>query len=76
MCQLFFDGKIEESAALQLKMMGLVDALFADVNPIPVKKAMNMLGWNAGSCRLPLIDPDEKVVDLLRSQMTKCGISK
>ncbi|MBQ8670773.1 MAG: 4-hydroxy-tetrahydrodipicolinate synthase [Oscillospiraceae bacterium] len=75
-CQLFFDGKIEESAALQLKLMGLVDALFADVNPIPVKKAMNMLGWNAGACRLPLVDPDDKVVDLLRSQMTRCGISK
>ena len=75
-CRLFFDGKIEESAALQLKLMGLVDALFADVNPIPVKKAMNMLGWNAGACRLPLVDPDDKVVDLLRPQMTRCGISK
>jgi len=75
-CRLFFEGKIAESSALQLKLMGLVDALFADVNPIPVKKAMNMLGWNAGACRLPLVDPDDKVVDLLRSQMTRCGISK
>ena len=76
MCQLFFDGKVQEAADLQIKMMGLVDALFADVNPIPVKKAMNMLGWNAGSCRLPLVDPDDRVVDLLRKEMTRCGIGK
>jgi 4-hydroxy-tetrahydrodipicolinate synthase len=76
MCQLFFDGKTAEAAELQIKMMGLVDALFADVNPIPVKKAMNMIGWNAGPCRLPLVEPDEKVVELLRKQMTRCGISK
>jgi len=76
MCQLFFEGKTAEAAAMQIKMMGLVDALFADVNPIPVKKAMNMLGWKAGPCRLPLVEPDDKVVDLLRTQMTRCGISK
>ena len=76
MCQLFFDGKVQEAADLQIKMMGLVDALFADVNPIPVKKAMNMLGWNAGPCRLPLVDPDDRVADLLRKEMTRCGIGK
>ena len=75
-CQLFFDGKVKESAALQLKLIGLIDALFADVNPIPVKKAMNMLGWNAGACRLPLVEPDERVTELLRSQMSDCGIHK
>ena len=72
MCQLFFEGKTTEAAELQIKMMGLVDALFADVNPIPVKKAMNMLGWQAGPCRLPLVEPDEKVVDLLRKNGPGC----
>lgn len=54
-CRLFFEGKAAESAALQLRLMPLITALFSDVNPIPVKEAMNILGWNAGPCRLPLV---------------------
>ena len=54
-CQLWFDGKTAESTALQLRMLELCEALFCDVNPIPVKAAMNMLGYNAGECRLPLV---------------------
>ena len=75
-CQLYFDGKTAESAALQIKLIGLIDALFADVNPIPVKKAMNLLGWQAGSCRLPLVDPSDAVVELLREQMARCGVTR
>ena len=37
----------------------LADALFCEVNPIPVKYAMNVLGWEAGSCRLPLVEPSD-----------------
>ena len=56
MCQLWFEGKTAESARLQLESMGLCKAMFCDVNPIPVKAAMNMMGWNAGpaGCRWPL----------------------
>ncbi len=75
-CRLFFDGKLKESADIQIKMMGLIRALFADVNPIPVKKAMNLMGWKAGECRLPLVGPDEKITELLRREMTMCKISK
>ncbi len=53
-CQLYFDGKIKESLALQLEYMALHNALFCDVNPIPVKQAVSYLGYDAGPCRLPL----------------------
>ena len=61
MCQLWFDGKIKESAAMQLELNELCSALFCDVNPIPVKAAMNMLGWDAGDCRLPLVEPTKQI---------------
>ena len=53
-CQLYFDGKVKESARLQLEYMDLIHALFIDVNPIPVKDAMNQMGFAAGPCRMPL----------------------
>lgn len=53
-CQLFFDGKIEQSRQLQLELLELINALFSNVNPIPVKQAMNLMGYRCGSCRLPL----------------------
>ena len=56
-CQAFFDGDTAKACALQLEMLPLEEALFCEVNPIPVKYAMNVLGWNAGECRLPLVEP-------------------
>lgn len=73
-CSLWFEGKTQESLALQLKAIPLCKALFADVNPIPVKWAMNRLGWKAGPCRLPLIDPSESVQHQLEQAMTEFGI--
>lgn len=58
-CQLFFDGKLKESTALQLKLLRIMKTLFIDVNPIPVKEAMNMLGMNVGGCRLPLVEMED-----------------
>lgn len=60
-CAQWFAGNTQESLALQLKAMPLCKALFADVNPIPVKWAMNRLGWQAGPCRLPLVEPSAAV---------------
>ena len=54
-CAKWFAGETAESLSMQLKAVPLIKALFADVNPIPVKWAMNRLGWNAGDCRLPLL---------------------
>lgn len=73
-CQLYFDGKTAESAALQIKSMGLIQALFCDVNPIPVKAAMEMMGWKAGSCRLPLTDLSPENKARLEAAMKAAGL--
>ena len=73
-CQLWFEGKTAESTALQLKLLDLCNVLFCDVNPIPVKAAMNLLGYNAGHCRLPLVDTSEANVAKIRSELEKAGI--
>ena len=49
MCDLYFKGKVEESMKLQLQAIPLINALFCEVNPIPVKEAMNLLGKNVGA---------------------------
>ena len=54
MCQKFFDGDIKGAADDQIKYTKLINALFSDVNPIPVKEAMNMMGLGVGPLRLPL----------------------
>lgn len=53
-CQLYFENKQSESLALQVKLHALVEALFTDVNPIPVKAALELLGYSVGVCRMPL----------------------
>lgn len=70
-CQLFFDGKLQESTALQLKLLHIMQAMFADVNPIPVKEAMNLMGMEVGGCRLPLVEmaapAKEQLKEVLRA---------
>ena len=73
-CQLFFDGKIKESASLQIKLMDLIQKLFIEVNPVPVKTALNLMGFAAGDLRLPLGKMDERNLDKLRTAMINCGI--
>ena len=70
MCQLWFDGKVTDSCQLQLDLLELCSAMFCDVNPIPVKAAMNMLGWEAGECRLPLVCPSEANLDKIKMALT------
>lgn len=73
-CQTFFDGKIEESRDLQLKALNLIDALFCEVNPIPVKKAMNLMGMEAGPLRRPLTEMEEPNAARLEKAMKEYGI--
>lgn len=57
---LYLEGKTDESRKLQLEYYDLCKALFWDVNPIPVKAAMNMMGLNVGPCRMPLVEMDDE----------------
>ena len=71
MCQLYFDGKVEEAAKMQIDWSDLIDALFCEVNPIPVKVAMRKLGYDAGPLRMPLseMEPahEKQLEDALRA---------
>lgn len=75
-CQLYFEGKVKESAAEQLKALPLIDALFCEVNPIPVKAAVNMMGMEAGPLRLPLTEMEEAHKEVLHREMLAYGILK
>jgi 4-hydroxy-tetrahydrodipicolinate synthase len=67
----YLTGNISISRELQLKLLPLINALFVEVNPIPVKEALNILGYNVGKCRLPLTDMEEKNKELLKSILEK-----
>ncbi len=71
---LYKQGKVEESAALQLKYIPLIGALFSEVNPIPVKAAMNLMGFEVGTLRSPLTPMEDAHVEVLREEMIKAGI--
>ena len=69
------DGDVVRSRELQLKYLNLIKALFCEVNPIPVKKAMNLMGMNVGSLRLPLTEMEEANAKNLAEQMKLAGIT-
>lgn len=73
MCAEYLKGNTAKAAELQIKYTGLMNALFSDVNPIPVKAAMNLLGLNAGPCRLPLYPMEEKALENLKLKLKECG---
>ncbi|AWH78925.1 4-hydroxy-tetrahydrodipicolinate synthase [Clostridioides difficile] len=69
----FFEGDIEGSKKLQLDMDALIAALFIEVNPVPVKTAMNILGFNVGDLRLPLAEMEETNLNVLKQELTNSG---
>ena len=73
-CQLYFDGKVAKSAALQLEYLDLCNDLFIDVNPIPVKEALNIMGMNAGPCRMPLYEMTDAAKDKLAATLARHGL--
>ncbi|HBF7906690.1 TPA: 4-hydroxy-tetrahydrodipicolinate synthase [Clostridioides difficile] len=70
----FFEGDIEGSRKLQLGMDALIAALFIEVNPIPVKTAMNLLGFNVGDLRLPLAEMDPANLEVLKKELVNFGL--
>jgi len=65
----FVSGKIEEAAAIHRRLLPLVNALFIVSNPIPVKYAVNYVGFNVGKPRLPLTEPDEKTASIIKDAL-------
>ena len=68
-CSLYFEGKVKESRELQMKYLSLINALFIEVNPIPVKTALRLMGFNAGPLRMPLFDMDEENLEVLKKEL-------
>ena len=73
-CQDFLDGKVEDSRRKQLRALDLCSALFCEVNPIPVKKALNLMGMEAGPLRMPLTEMEPANAEKLEKAMRAYGI--
>ncbi len=75
MCYAYLSGDAKRASDMQVKLTGLINALFSDVNPIPVKEAMNMLSMDVGPCRLPLVETNDAVKAELRRTLNECGFN-
>ena len=76
LAQLCLDNKCAEAAELQMKYLELINNLFIEVNPIPVKEAMNLMGMPSGPCRLPLCTMTDEHIETLKNSMKKYGLIK
>ena len=74
MCMAFFDGDTKKAMEIQLKAQPLIEALFSEVNPIPVKKALNLMGMEAGPLRSPLTEMTDANAAKLAEAMKNYGI--
>ena len=76
MSHLCLENNFEAASKLQIEYMDLIDALFCEVNPIPVKEALNLMGMEAGPVRLPLCEMAEKNKAVLKAAMERAGLLK
>ena len=74
MCAAYFAGNTKRATELQLKYIPLINALFSEVNPIPVKAALNLMGMNAGGYRRPLTNMEEAHLAALKKEMKAVGL--
>ncbi|MBO4407120.1 MAG: 4-hydroxy-tetrahydrodipicolinate synthase [Clostridia bacterium] len=74
MCSLWFEGKTSESAALAVRTFDLAKALFLETNPIPVKAALNLMGFDVGEARMPLTNMTDANLAKLKAVMQKHGL--
>lgn len=72
----FLNGNIKEAICAQINAVPLVNALFCEVNPIPIKAALNMVGYNVGTPRLPLIEMSNKGKERLKKELSTFGLIK
>lgn len=75
-CQLCLDNNYDEARRKAYRILGFTNALFCDVNPVPVKEALNIMGFKVGSCRLPLVDMNDSNIEKLTNEMKAIGLVK
>ena len=73
-CELFFTGKYEDALQLQLRTLSIINSLFIETNPIPVKTAMNLMGLEVGNLRLPLCNMNDDNLNILKNEMKAYGL--
>ena len=73
-CSLYFEGKVEESAKMQTDYLELINNLFIEVNPIPVKTALGLMGYNVGKLRMPLFAMEGKNLETLKDSLKEYGL--
>ena len=73
-CRLYFEGKTDESAKLQLRLLKLINSLFMEVNPVPVKTAMNLMGYCSPEMRLPLCEMDDGNYEKLKAVLSEYSL--
>ena len=73
MVHLYLNGEREKALDIQVKMLDLINALFCEVNPIPIKTAMNLLGFKAGDLRMPLCEMEDSTLAILKKALTDYG---
>ena len=76
MVQYCLDNNFAEATKLQIEYLDLINSLFIEVNPIPVKEALNMMGVNVGPCRMPLYEMSDEHKAVLRASLEKHGLIK
>jgi 4-hydroxy-tetrahydrodipicolinate synthase len=74
MCKSFFEGNINEARKIHLKLFPVIKALFIETNPIPIKKAMELMGMPAGKPRLPLVEMSQENTAILKKILIEFGI--
>ena len=74
MCEAYLNGNCDKATKMQLEYLELINDLFIEVNPIPVKTALNLMGKNAGNLRLPLVDMEEGNLEKLKKSLAKHGL--
>ncbi len=74
LCHEYLNGNTDISREMQNKYLGFMKALFYDVNPIPVKTAMNLMGMNVGECRPPLFPMDDRTTQALKQKLIECNL--
>ena len=76
MVQAYLDGDANKCTQMMAYYLELANAMFVEVNPIPVKAACNMMGWAAGPCKMPLCDMTDEHTEYVKSVMQKYGLLK
>lgn len=74
--KLCLENNVADAARIQIKYLDIINNLFIDVNPIPVKEAMNIMGMNVGECRLPLCKMEQSKIDILTVSLKNIGLIK